>query len=288
MKILILGHKGMLGHDLVRRLSPDHDVFGKDIDDFDITSLADCREIIGTICPEYVINAAAYTDVDGCETDREACFSVNAEGVKNLALCCRQEGIRIVHFSTDYVFDGTKRRPYAEGDLTNPINVYGESKLQGERYLRELSDHFILVRTAWLYGINGKNFVRTILEKARNSGTLDVVTDQMGSPTWTRDLAGAVKVLVEGGHEGIFHLTNRGKCSWFDYTLKILQYADIKDVEVNPITSNRLARRALRPGYSVLSNRKFSDLTSKTMRYWQIALNDFISENKAWLLSGSL
>lgn len=288
MKILILGHKGMLGHDLVRRLSPDHDVFGKDIDEFDITSPADCRDIIGTIGPEWVINAAAYTDVDGCEADRDLCFAVNAEGVKNVALCCRKEGIRIVHFSTDYVFDGTKGSPYLEGDVTNPINVYGESKLQGERYLRELSDHFILVRTAWLYGRNGKNFVRTILEKAKNFKTLDVVTDQVGSPTWTRDLSGAVKVLLDGGHEGIFHLTNRGKCSWFDYTLKILQYAELKDVEVRPITSEKLTRRALRPGYSVLSSRKFSGLTNKTMRYWQIALSDFISENKAWLLSGLL
>jgi dTDP-4-dehydrorhamnose reductase len=287
MKVLILGHKGMLGHDLVRRLSFDHEVSGKDIDDFDITSPADCRDAVAAFGPDWVINAAAYTHVDGCETDREACFAVNAEGVKNLALCCRKAGIRMVHFSTDYVFDGTKQSPYVEGDLTNPINVYGESKLQGERYLREILDHYTLVRTAWLYGRNGKNFVKTILEKARTSGTVEVVTDQVGSPTWTRDLAGAVKLLLEGGHEGIFHLTNRGKCSWFDYTLKILQYADIQDVEVRPITSDRLVRKALRPGYSVLSSRKFSDLTNRTMRYWQIALSDFISENKAWLLAGS-
>jgi len=288
MKILILGHRGMLGHDLVRRFSPDHDVTGKDVDDFDITSQADCRDLISSVEPDCVINAAAYTDVDGCETDRETCFAVNAEGVKNVAICCRGRGIRIVHFSTDYVFDGTKRSPYREDDVTNPINVYGESKLQGERYLREFAEHFLLIRTAWLYGKHGTNFVRTILGKARNGGTLEVVTDQVGSPTWTRDLAGAVRVLLEGGHEGIFHLTNRGKCSWFDYTLKILQYADIKDVEVRPITSDKLARKALRPAYSVLSSRRFSDLTYRTMRYWQIALNDFISENKAWLLSGSI
>lgn len=288
MKILILGHRGMLGRDLVRRFSPDHEVFGKDVEDFDISSASDCRDLIRSIDPDGVINAAAYTDVDGCETDRETCFAVNAEGVKNVALCCHEKGIRLVHFSTDYVFDGTKRSPYLEGDVTNPINAYGESKLQGERYLREIADPFLLIRTAWLYGRNGKNFVRTILEKAGKGEALDIVTDQMGSPTWTWDLAGAVRVLLEGGREGIFHLTNRGKCSWFDYTLKILQYADIKSVEVRPITSEKLARKALRPAYSVLSSRKFSDLTNRTMRYWQIALNDFISENRAWLLSGSL
>lgn len=285
MKILIIGHKGMLGHDLVLKLFLDHEIVGKDIDDFDLTSVADCRDAVAEVEPDWVINAAAYTDVDGCETNRETCFAVNAEGVRNLALSCRRADIPIVHFSTDYVFDGTKGRPYTEEDPANPINSYGESKLAGERYLRESSDRFILIRTAWLYGRNGKNFVRTILEKTKTAKTLDVVQDQIGSPTYTRDLAGAVKLLVEGGHNGIFHVTNRGKCSWFDYTLKILEYAEIKDVEVRPITSDRLSRRAMRPAYSVLSSGKFSGRTRKTLRYWQVALQDFISENKVWLTS---
>ncbi len=285
MKILILGHKGMLGHDLVLRLSIDHEVVGKDIGDFDLTSVADCRDVVAEARPDCVINAAAYTDVDGCETSRDICFAVNAEGVRNLALSCRKEGIPIVHFSTDYVFDGTKGRPYTEEDPTNPINAYGESKLAGERYLRESADRFILIRTAWLYGRNGKNFVRTILEKTKSVKTLEVVQDQIGSPTYARDLAGAVKVLVEGGHEGIFHVTNRGTCSWFDYTLKILDYAEIKDVDVRPITSDGLSRKAMRPSYSVLSSRKFSARTRKTLRYWQVALQDFVSENKVWLTS---
>ncbi len=286
MKILILGHKGMLGSDLVARLGSAHEVVGKDIDDFDITAPGDCRDVVEETGPDWVINAAAYTNVDGCETDRETCFAVNADGVKNVALACEEQGIGIVHFSTDYIFDGTKARPYVEEDLANPINAYGESKLRGERYLRELSDRFILIRTAWLYGRNGKNFVRTILEQAGRVNTLEVVHDQTGSPTYTRDLAGAVKILIEGGHQGVFHLTNRGSCSWYEFTLKILEVAEVKDVDVRPITSDRLTRKALRPAYSVMSGRKFSDLTRKTLRYWQVALQDFISENKVWLMSG--
>jgi dTDP-4-dehydrorhamnose reductase len=285
MKILVLGHKGMLGSDLVSRLSPDHEVAGKDIDDFDLTSLADCRDVIAETGPDCVINAAAYTDVDGCETNREACFSVNAEGVRNIATACG-DAVTIVHFSTDYVFDGTKREPYVEDDLTHPINAYGQSKLQGEQYLKELTDRFVLVRTAWLYGRNGRNFVKTILEKAGTTGRLQVVHDQVGSPTYTRDLAGAVKILVEGGHCGVFHLTNRGRCSWYEFTLKILEYADLCHVEVKPIASDRLTRKALRPAYSVMSGRKFASLTGKTTRFWQVALRDFIGENKAWLTAG--
>ncbi|MBE9546601.1 MAG: dTDP-4-dehydrorhamnose reductase, partial [Proteobacteria bacterium] len=259
MKILILGHKGMLGTDLVSTLSTSHDVTGKDIEDFDISSAGDCGDVILESGADVVVNAAAYTDVDGCESDRQGCFSVNAEGVKNVALACNDRGIKIVHFSTDYVFDGTKGSPYLEGDVCNPINTYGESKMQGEVYLKEVSDNFILLRTSWLYGKSGKNFVEAIVEKARNVTKLEVVDDQTGSPTYTVDLAAAVRVLVEGNHTGVFHVTNRGKCSWYEFAMKILEYAGITDVEVEPIKSDKLTRKALRPQYSVLSCRKFLD-----------------------------
>lgn len=277
MKILILGHKGMLGSDLVSTLGTSHDVTGKDIEDFDISSAGDCRDIILESGADVVVNAAAYTDVDGCESDKQGCFSVNAEGVKNVALACNDRGIKIVHFSTDYVFDGTKGSPYLEDDVCNPINIYGESKMQGELYLKEVSDNFILLRTAWLYGKNGKNFVRTILEKARNVKKLEVVDDQTGSPTYTVDLAAAVRVLVEGNHTGVFHVTNRGKCSWYEFALKALEYAGITDVEVEPVKSDRFVREALRPQHSVLSCKKFLDVTQKILRFWQIALNDYVS-----------
>ena len=277
MKILVLGHMGMLGTDIIGKLSASHDVIGKDIDDFDITDKQDCRRVIVESDAEIVINAAAYTNVDDCEDNQETCFAVNAEGVKNVVRSCTEQGIKIVHFSTDYVFDGTRNTPYTEDFPYNPINVYGQSKLQGELYLKEYSNNYILIRTAWLYGRNGKNFVDTIIDKAHIERSLQVVDDQIGSPTYTVDLASAVKVLIEGNHTGIFHVTNRGTCSWYEFALKILEYADVKNVEVKPVTYDTFPRKALRPHYSVLSFKKFSHATQRTMRYWQIALKDYIN-----------
>jgi dTDP-4-dehydrorhamnose reductase len=278
MKILILGYKGMLGNDLVLRFIGSHDVIGRDIEDFDIASADACEHVISDAEPDVVINAAAYTDVDGCESNRELCFSVNAEGVKNIAVICKDRGIKVVHFSTDYVFNGKKETPYLEDDLCDPINVYGLSKLAGERYLQQYSENYLLIRSSWLYGRNGKNFVRTIVEKARTEKTMKVVDDQVGSPTFTWDLARAVQLLVEGQYNGIFHITNRGHCSWYEFAQKIVKFSSANDVAVHPIKSDALARLANRPSYSVLGCRKFIESTGKTMRYWQVALGDFISK----------
>lgn len=275
MKILVLGHKGMLGTDLMARLGG-HILTGKDVDDFDITSAADCRDVIDECGPDIVINAAAFTDVDGCETREETAFAVNAEGVKNVALACRDGNIRIIHFSTDYVFDGTGGRPYREDDPCNPINAYGRSKLQGELYLKELSCNYTLVRTSWLYGRHGKNFIKAILQRAKNSQKLEVVTDQVGSPTYTPDLAGAVQVLAEGGHTGTFHVTNRGTCSWYEFARRALDLSGFENVEIKPITSDLLERKAMRPKNSMLSGEKFAGATGRMLRFWQIALRDYL------------
>ena len=192
MKILVLGHRGMLGSDLMLRLAAAHEMTGIDIGDFDITAEDDCARVIAERSPEVVINAAAYTDVDGCETNRDRCFAVNAGGVKNIALACRGRGIRIVHFSTDYIFDGRKKTPYVETDLPAPLNVYGASKREGERFLEDFSDHWLLIRTAWLYGPNGNNFVRTMLRLFQERDEVKVVADQWGSPTLAGDLADAI------------------------------------------------------------------------------------------------
>jgi len=280
MRILVLGSKGQLGTDLMEVLVPAHVVRGVDIDDFDITSFSDCREIIAEFGPEAVVNAAAYTNVDGCETERDLCFAVNAEGVRNIARACSDRDIKVVHFSTDYVFDGTKGKPYVEEDLCNPINVYGQSKLQSEIYLKEYAGDYLLIRTAWLYGRTGKNFVKAILDKARQEKKLRVVNDQVGSPTYSADLALAVRLLLEGNHAGVFNVTNRGRCSWYDFAVRIIQYAQIPDVEIEAISSGMLQRQALRPAYSVLSCRKFIQETNKTTRYWQVALKDFLM--KTW------
>ncbi|MDD5167363.1 MAG: dTDP-4-dehydrorhamnose reductase [Syntrophales bacterium] len=276
MKILILGHKGMLGSDLFARLCIDHVVVGKDIGDFDLTSEDACLRVVEETVPEIIINAAAYTNVDGAEENKDLCYAVNAQGVKNLVEASRGRRIKIVHFSTDYVFDGTKDKPYSETDIPNPINVYGASKEAGEKFLQAGDNEFLLIRTAWLYGKHGKNFVTTILAKTKNEKKLSVVDDQIGSPTYTWDLAGAVKVLLEGGHNGIFHITNRGLCSWYEFTLKILQYTGIKGITVEPARSADLTRAARRPLFSGLSNKKFTETTGKTMRVWQLALSDFV------------
>lgn len=278
MKILILGHKGMLGSDLMLRLTAAHDVTGKDADDFDIAAEDDCRQVIEECSPNVVINAAAYTNVDGCEADRDRCFSVNAVGVRNIALACQGKRIRIVHFSTDYVFDGGKSAPYVEEDEPAPLNVYGASKLEGERLLQAFAERWLLIRTAWLYGRNGRNFVKTILEEAAKVKTLDVVDDQIGCPTYSWDLTAAVQILIEGGNDGLFHLTNRGRCSWYEFACKILQYAGVSDVTVQPIRSDRLTRPAGRPAWSVLSSLKFSETTGRTLRFWQIALQDYLEK----------
>jgi dTDP-4-dehydrorhamnose reductase len=277
MRILILGHRGMLGSELYGRLSPLHDVAGKDVDAFDIASSDECRRVITDVEPDVVINAAAYTDVDGAEKKREWCFAVNADGVRNVAMACRPVGIKIVHFSTDYVFDGMKGAPYREEDPCRPLNVYGESKLAGEQHLRQCSTNYLLVRTAWMYGSQGNHFVKTILDQAGKQGRLDVVNDQKGSPTNAKDLAAAVERLLTGGHAGTFHVTNRGSCTWHEFALKILVYAGIRDVPVTPIRSERLSRAARRPRNSVLNCTKFIEATGKVMRPWQLALEDYMS-----------
>ncbi len=276
MKILILGHKGMLGTALMQRLTPGHDLTGKDIEDFDITAAAACRELVAATRPEVVINAAAYTNVDGAESDATRCFAVNADGVRNIAAACRDRGVKIVHISTDYVFDGTKNTPYTEDDPPAPRGVYAQSKAAGEQYLREGSDNYLLIRTAWLYGPTGKNFVKTILEKALHNPRLRIVDDQVGSPTYSLDLAGAIKVLLEQGQRGIFHITNRGSCSWYEFTCKIMECARFDAVAVTPIKTAELHLAAPRPAYSVLSTGKFTAATGKTLRFWPLALTDFL------------
>ena len=285
----------MLGSDLLRTLSARHEVAGMDKEEIDIVSADECKKAVAETAPHVVINAAAYTNVDGCETARDACFAVNAEAVKNICAACGGKNIKIIHFSTDYVFDGKNNKPYTEEDSCNPINVYGASKLAGERYLQSLSDNYLLIRTSWLYGVNGKNFVRTILEKtdaklfvhdtmaragARQThpSTISVVNDQIGSPTYTRDLAAAVDLLIFQNQKGIFHVTNRGHCSWYEFAARILKEAGVDNVEAKPIKTSQLQRPAMRPAYSVLSIQKFITFTGKTPQPWQLALQDYLKK----------
>ena len=275
MKVLLLGHKGMLGADLMAQFKYRHEVVGMDIDEINITRASDCRRAVADTGPDLVINAAAFTNVDACETATEECFAVNGEGVKNIALACRDKNIPLVHYSTDYVFDGNSDTPYLEDAPCNPINTYGASKLTGEHYLRQTTDNYLIIRTAWLYGAGGRNFVSAILERARSTGKLTVVDDQRGSPTCTRDLAAATELLIDKNARGIFHVTNRGHCTWFDFARKILDEAGLGLVELVPIKSSELERAARRPAYSVLGMQKFMDTTGKTMQPWQLAFSDY-------------
>jgi len=275
MKVLLLGHKGMLGNDLMAQFRHRHDVIGMDREEIDITRASECRRAVAETEPQLVINAAGYTNVDACETAKEECFAVNAEAVKNIAQACRDKNITVVHYSTDYVFDGNANHPYTEEDPCNPINTYGASKLAGEHHLKRLTDNFILIRTAWLYGAKGKNFVSAILDRARDTGRLTVVDDQMGSPTCTRDLAAATELLVDKNARGIFHVTNRGSCTWYDFARKILKEARLDQVELSPMKTSELQRAARRPAYSVLGMQKFVAATGKTMQPWQLAFSDY-------------
>ncbi len=277
MKVLLLGHKGMLGNDLMAQFRHRHDVIGMDREEIDITRASECRRAVAETEPQLVINAAGYTNVDACETAKEECFAVNAEAVKNIAQACRDKNITVVHYSTDYVFDGNANHPYTEEDPCNPINTYGASKLAGEHHLKRLTDNFILIRTAWLYGAKGKNFVSAILDRARDTGRLTVVDDQMGSPTCTRDLAAATELLVDKNARGIFHVTNRGSCTWYDFARKILKEARLDQVELSPMKTSELQRAARRPAYSVLGMQKFVAATGKTMQPWQLAFSDYYS-----------
>ncbi len=280
MKILVVGHRGMLGSELMKAFGAHHEVEGRDVDRLDITSLPQCLDAVADSAPQAVINAAAYTDVEGSEHNYAQCSAINGDGVRNLAVACSKfNRTMMVHFSTDYVFDGTKGAPYEEEDTCTPINAYGRSKLEGECNLREeLPGRHILIRTSWLFGKNGKNFVRSIIEKAESQRELSVVNDQIGSPTYAKDLAHAVNILVEGGHRGTFHITNRGRCSWYEYACKIVEYACMKGIVVTPVSSADYRTEAARPAYSVLSSRKFMKVTHKTMRFWQVALSEFIEK----------
>lgn len=273
----MLGAGGMLGKDLVPILSVKNQVWARDIDDFDITDQRRVQKEIEILQPQVVMNTAAYTDVDGCESGRETAFAVNAEGARNVALACVATGGRMIHLSTDYVFDGSSQTPYREEDLPNPLNIYGSSKLQGECYIQEILKNFLIVRTEWLYGRHGKNFVDTILRNAERQKELRVVDDQRGSPTFTKDLSFALERLIGIEARGTLHVTNSGSCTWFEFARHILQEKGYNHVQVKPISSNELARLARRPAYSVMDCQRYEKLTGRKMRPWEEAIKEYLS-----------
>lgn len=271
MKILITGAKGMLGTMLVQAFS-DMSPVCLDVAELDITKLEDVRAKLAQEKPNVVINAAAYTAVDKAETEKEIAFAVNELGPKNLAITAKEIGATLIHYSTDYVFPGTKQDGYAEDDMAGPaVNVYGESKLAGEKAIQTSGCNYYLLRTAWLYGPNGKNFVETMLRLSNEKSELRVVNDQHGCPTFTKDVAQATRYVVEENKPfGVYHAVNEGQASWYDFACEIFRVAK-KDIRVIPIPAAEYPLPAKRPTYSILKNTK-----GLLMRSWQEALQDYL------------
>jgi len=278
MKIALTGPDGMLGSDLIKVLSPRHEIIPLLYPKFNLVEADVAREMILGINPEFVIHAAAYTEVDNCESSFDYAFQVNAFGTETVALACKEAKAVMLYISTDYVFDGKKENPYTESDKPNPLNVYGKSKLAGEDYVSKLLKDYYIIRSSWLYGKMGKNFVKTILNLAKEKRELTVVNDQIGSPTYTLDLAkGMAEIIEKRIPFGIYNLTNQGYCSWYELAKKILEYAGLKDLEVKPVTSEEFHRPAVRPKNSRLDNSKIKKAGIQ-LRPWDEALKDYLSE----------
>ncbi|MDB5101128.1 MAG: dTDP-4-dehydrorhamnose reductase [Cyanobacteria bacterium RYN_339] len=281
MKILVTGAQGMLGQDLVPLLREyGHTVVGTGHAELDVTDGASVRAALELHRPELVIQSAAYTNVDGCESNRLDAFRVNGLGTRLLAIGCQQLGAPLMYLSTDYVFDGTGDRPYIEIDRTNPQSVYGQSKLAGEQAVQELLNQFFIVRTSWLYGRGGKNFVDTMRTLGREKPELAVVGDQHGSPTWTVALSHALARLIERGIYGTYHVTGQGATTWHDFTRAILAAEGIA-TPVRPITTAELGRPAPRPAYSVLENLNLQLAGVPLLPSWQESLETYLAQTRA-------
>lgn len=279
MKVLITGSKGMLGHDLVKILSKENEIIATTHDTLDITDIEETISTIKEINPDIVINAAAFTAVDAAETDEDLAYQVNVIGTRNLAVACQKADSALVYISTDYVFDGTKGESYREYDTTNPLGVYGKTKYFGEVYIRDLLDKFYIVRTSWLYGYHGPNFITTMLNLAKTHDSINVVSDQIGSPTYTVDLATAINELIKQPKYGIYHITNSDSCSWYEYALEIFKNAGI-EIEISPVTTEEYSSPAPRPKYSVLDNYNWRIEGYNKLRTYKDALKEFMDTLK--------
>lgn len=282
--IAITGPSGLLGREVVKVFKKEYDVVGLSHDMLDITDLSQVREVLSIHAPAVLINCAAYTAVDKAEEDTENASLVNGLGVRNLALACRELNISLIHISTDYVFDGSGNKPWRIFDERNPINAYGYSKYLGERYLEVISPKYFLVRTSWLFGSGGPNFVSTILRAALKQDELRVVNDQFGCPTYAPDLADTLLKLVKAGAYGVYHVTNQGITSWYDFAKEIVRQAGLK-VPVIPVSSDEFVRPARRPKNSALDPFPLKETVGSLLPSWQDALGRFLAEIKAKELS---
>ena len=280
MKILVTGAGGLLAHAVLPVLgAAGHEVRPLTRAEADVTDLAALRAQAAAFRPDWIVHLAAFTHVDQCESDPERAYVVNGLGPRNSALAAAEVGAAVMALSTDYVFDGQSATPRREHDPIGPLGVYGRSKLAGERGAREVNARHVIIRTAWLYGAGGRNFVDTILAKARAGEPLRVVDDQRGAPTWTHDLAEAMATLVEKREFGTYHVTNSGHCTWYDLAAAACAEAGVK-ADLTRISSDELARPAHRPAYSALHMGWFEHVAGRRMPEWRDALKRYVASTR--------
>lgn len=276
MKVLVTGAKGQLGRDLMNELERQGlEGIGVDVEEMDITDPEKCRSVIGQARADAVIHCAAYTAVDAAEDQAELCRRINGEGTRNVAEACRDAGVKLMYISTDYVFDGQGTRPWEPDDERAPLNVYGQTKYEGELAIEELLDRYYIIRIAWVFGAAGKNFIKTMLRLGKEKGAVSVVDDQVGSPTYTYDLARLLVDMVQTEHYGRYHVTNEGECSWYEFACEIFRQAGLK-VQVTPVSSEAFAARAKRPANSRMSKEKLTEKGFVRLPDWQDALKRFL------------
>lgn len=290
MKILITGAKGQLGNEISSIISKgkseigaipseykDCQIIATDVDELDITNTGEVLKFVKENKPDIIFNCAAMTNVDGCETAYETAFKINAIGVRNLSSAAEKFGAKFVHISTDYVFAGDSPKPYVEWDLTNPQSIYGKSKRLGEEYALEFCKKTFVVRTSWLYGYVGKNFVKTMRNLGRTKDEIKVVNDQRGNPTNANDLAHHLLKLGVTEEYGIYHCTGEGECTWYDFAKKIMEYSNLS-CKVNPCTSDEFPSPTKRPAFSSLDNLALKCTVGNEMRNWEEALKEYIEK----------
>lgn len=276
MKILVTGVKGQLGYDVVQEgESCGLDMFGTDVDNMDITNAGQVKQVIEAYKPDAVIHCAAYTAVDAAEDNQELCRKINVDGTRNIAEVCKDMDIPMMYFSTDYIFNGQGENFWKEDDPKKPLNVYGQTKYEGELAVQELVEKYFILRISWVFGVNGNNFIKTMLRVGPQRGEVGVVADQIGSPTYTYDLAKLVIDMIQTDKYGAYHVTNEGICSWYEFACAIFKQAGL-DVKVNPLTTAEYPAKAARPFNSRMSKDKLINAGFKMLPSWQDALERYL------------
>ena len=276
MRVLVTGVKGQLGYDVMNELAKrGYEGVGVDVDEMDITDARKVDEVITKAQVDKVVHCAAYTAVDAAEDNVELCRRVNAEGTENIAKVCKRLDLPMVYLSTDYVFDGEGERPWEPDDERDPLNVYGQTTYEGELAVERNLDKYFIVRIAWVFGVNGKNFIKTMLNLAQNHDTITVVDDQVGSPTYTYDLARLLVDMIETEKYGRYHATNEGLCTWYEFAKEIFRQAGV-DVKVVPVTSEQFQAKARRPHNSRMNKDKLEAMGFQRLPSWQDALSRYL------------